>query len=88
MNIYIIGDTQAKYGVKNPLRVFAHHICELKPDYVLHLGDHWDMPSLSAYDKGKKSHRVESYSRDVKAGNEQLQEFWDIINNKWYERCR
>ena len=84
MNIYIIGDTQSKENVKNPLRVIAKHVCDLKPDYVIHLGDHWDMPSLSKYDKGKKSHRVKSYSKDVRAGNVSMQEFWDIINNKWY----
>jgi len=52
--IYIIPDTQVKPDVENPLIAVAHHICDLKPHYVIHLGDHWDFPSLSKYDKGKK----------------------------------
>ena len=81
--IYLIGDTQSKENVKNPLVVIAHHICDLRPKHVLHLGDHWDMPSLSAYDKGKKSHRVYSYLKDIEAGNLAMREFWNIINLRW-----
>lgn len=83
--IYIIGDTQSKKDVKNPLIVYAHHICELKPTDVIHLGDHWDFPSLSYYDKGKKSHRVHTYHEDVHAGNLAMAEFWGIIETKWPE---
>ena len=82
--IYIIGDTQLKLGVKNPLIAIAHHICFVKPKYVVHLGDHWDMPSLSLWDKGKKKHSVSaSYVQDMKAGNHAMDEFWAIIKEKW-----
>jgi hypothetical protein len=89
MNIYVIPDTQSKEGVENPLIPVAHHICSLKdskenrPDVVLHLGDHWDFPSLGQYDKGKKSHRAKTYLKDIRAGNKSMQEFWDIIKTKW-----
>jgi len=81
--IYIIGDTQSKKDVKNPLIPVAYHICELKPKTVIHLGDHWDFPSLSYYDKGKKSHRVHTYKADVDAGNLAMAEFWMIIEQLW-----
>lgn len=40
---------------------------------VIHLGDHWDMPSLSSYDKGKKSYEGRRYKADVDAGNEGME---------------
>jgi len=83
--IYIIPDTQSKSGVKNPLIPIAYHICELKPKYVVHLGDHWDFPSLSRYDKGKKSHRVHSYLKDIRSGNKTMEEFWEILLLNWPE---
>lgn len=86
--IYLIPDTQLKKNVKNPLVAFAHHICELKPKFVIHLGDHWDFPSLSYYDKGKKSHRVHNYHDDVDAGNYAMYEFWKIIDEKWPSALR
>lgn len=88
--IYVIGDTQSKADVRNPLIVIAHHICDLKPKHVVHLGDHWDMPSLSAYDKGRKSHEAKTYVKDIEAGNKALYEFWDIIKKRWptfYKDC-
>ena len=83
VDIYVIPDTQSKEGVKNPLRAIAHHICDVRPDIVIHLGDAWDFPSLSQYDKGKKSHRVYTYLKDVRAGNTAMSEFWDIIDANW-----
>lgn len=36
---------------------------------VIHLGDHWDMESLSSYDKGKKSAEGKRVQADIEAGN-------------------
>jgi len=36
---------------------------------IIHLGDHWDMPSLSSYDKGKKTMEGRRVKKDVQAGN-------------------
>lgn len=42
-----------------------------KPDIkIVHLGDHWDMPSLSSYDKGTKSMEGRRVQADLDAGNE------------------
>lgn len=81
--IYVIPDTQIRQGVRNPLIPVAHHIAHIKPNIIIHLGDHWDMPSLSKYDKGKKSHRVRTYSADINAGNAAMQIFWGILHSKW-----
>lgn len=79
LNIYVIGDTQVKLGVKNPLVAVAYDIVETLPDVVVHLGDHWDMPSLSSYDKGKHSFNSRCYKTDIIIGNEYMDEFWQII---------
>lgn len=83
--IYVIPDTQAKPGVQNPLVAVAAHISEIKPDYIIHLGDHWDFPSLSQYDKGKKSHRVRTYRKDCDVANLFMYEFFDTLDMHWPE---
>ena len=35
----------------------------------MHLGDHWDMASLSSWDRGKKSMEGRRYNADITAGN-------------------
>lgn len=83
--IYKIGDTQIKPGVKNPLIAIAYHICVVRPDLIVHIGDHHDYPSLSHYDKGKKSHRAKSYKADTEAGNKAFDEFFKILDTMWPE---
>lgn len=79
-DIYVIGDTQTKKGVRNPLIPVAHDIGRTLPDIVVHLGDHWDLPSLCSYNKGKNSFVSERYVEDIEAGNKAMYEFWDIIS--------
>jgi hypothetical protein len=72
--ILVIPDTQVKPGVPVQHLTWAgKYIAEKRPDYIVHLGDHWDMPSLSSYDKGKRSFEGRRYQEDVKAGNHALQ---------------
>ena len=37
---------------------------------IVHLGDHWDMPSLSSYDRGKKQMEGRRVVADIFAGND------------------
>jgi hypothetical protein len=47
------------------------YILEKKPDVIVHLGDHWDMPSLSSYDKGKKRDFCTRRTlKDIEVGNQ------------------
>lgn len=75
MTHVIIPDTQV--GPDTPtdhLRWIGQYIVDKwwgDPDLkVIHLGDHWDMPSLSSYDKGKRQMEGRRYVADVKAGND------------------
>jgi hypothetical protein len=53
------------------LTACGNYIAEHHPDVVVHLGDHWDMPSLSTYEKpGSKHFQGISYKVDVEAGHE------------------
>lgn len=66
-----IPDTQCKPRIKlDYMEWIGQYIGERKPDVVVHLGDNWDMPSLSSYDKGKASFEGRRYKADIAAGNE------------------
>lgn len=70
MKIVVIPDTQVKKDVPIKHLLWAgKYIADKKPDVIVHLGDHWDMPSLSSYDKGKKSFEGRRYNDDIEAGN-------------------
>lgn len=71
MQIAIIPDTQCKPGISSEyLQTIGNYLVKKKPDIIVHLGDHWDMPSLSSYDIGKKSFEGRRYLDDIAAGTE------------------
>lgn len=69
----VIPDTQCKAGVPNDhlrwIGQYARDRYAGKQLTVVHLGDHWDMPSLSSYDRGKGAMEGRRYMTDVEAGN-------------------
>lgn len=72
--IIVVADTQAKptESLEYMLWIGAY-IAETKPDVVVHIGDHYDMPSLSSYDKGKASSEGRRFVDDLEAGNKGLE---------------
>lgn len=70
----VIGDTQVKPGIPTDnlawIGQYVADRCAGHEVEVVHLGDHWDMPSLSAYDVGKRAAEGRRYVEDVRAGNE------------------
>lgn len=80
-NIHVvIPDTQAKPdSPTDHLRWIGQYIVDQfhdQPIKIIHLGDHADMPSLSLYDKGKKSMEGRRYVQDITAANDA----WLILN--------
>lgn len=68
MKHLVIPDGQVKNKV--PLHHWewiGHYIVEKRPDVIINIGDFADMPSLSSYDKGKKSFEGRRYVKDVEA---------------------
>ena len=51
-------------------------IYDVRPDVVIDLGDTADFPSLSSYDKGKRSFQGRSYARDVASHNDFQDRVW------------
>jgi hypothetical protein len=50
---FILPDTQVRPGVSTDhLEAAGNYIADKRPDVIIHLGDHWDMHSLSRWDKG------------------------------------
>lgn len=46
----------------------ARFILDVKPDVVVNLGDQFDMPSLSSYDKGQRGFVGRTYKADIDSG--------------------
>ena len=72
----VIPDTQVKPGVAiDHLEWAGNYAAEKRPDVIIHIGDHWDMASLSAYDKGKMSFEGRRYVKDIDAGRDAMERF-------------
>ena len=54
-------------------------ILDLKPDVLINIGDTADMPSLSAYDKGKASFHGRNYEKDINAHLDAQERMWGPI---------
>ena len=68
----VIADTQIRPGVPTiHLEWIGRWAAEHKPDVIVHIGDHWDMPSLSSYDApGSMKMEGARYEDDIKCGND------------------
>lgn len=70
MRIMVIPDCQVKPDVSTDHLSWAgQYAVDMRPDVIVNIGDFWDMPSLSSYDKGKKSFEGRRYTKDIDAGN-------------------
>lgn len=68
--ILIVADTQCKSEEDLTYMLWiGKYIAEKKPDIIVHIGDHYDFPSLSSYDKGKSSAEGRRLHKDIEAGN-------------------
>jgi hypothetical protein len=70
------------------LEAAGNYIADHKPAVVVHIGDHYDMASLSSYDKGKKAFEGRRYLADIEAGNEGLDRLMAPINRMNASRKR
>lgn len=86
MRHLVIPDTQCKPGNSfEHLTWVGKYAAEKKPEVIVHLGDHWDMPSLSVYDVGKKSFEGRTYQADIEAGHAGMKALMSPI---WDEQKR
>ena len=54
-------------------------IRDVRPDTVVNIGDTWDMPSLSSYDKNTKSFQGRRYAKDIDAGLDFQERLWSTV---------
>ncbi|RMF54281.1 MAG: hypothetical protein D6746_14570, partial [Bacteroidetes bacterium] len=58
----------------------ARYIVDKGHDVVIHLGDHWDMPSLSSYDSAVRKAAVGTAKKaDIDAGNAALEAMHEVF---------
>lgn len=70
----MIPDLQMKPGVpKDHLYWLGQFIADTLPDVIINIGDWYDMPSLSYWDKGKRVFEGRRYKEDIKSGHEALE---------------
>ena len=77
----IIPDAHAHPGFDNQRFIaLGNYIIEKRPPVIICIGDFADMPSLSSYDKGKRSFEGRRYKKDVEASidamNKMLEPTW------------
>jgi hypothetical protein len=71
LKIGVIPDTQVRPDIDlSWLSHIGNYLVEKQPDAIVHLGDFADMPSLSSYDKGKKSFEGRRYKKDIESVHE------------------
>lgn len=77
----VIPDTQVRPGVPlDHFRWIGRYIVDKGPDVVIHLGDHWDMPSLSSYESAvRKANKGLLKKADIDAGNRALEMLEDEL---------
>ena len=85
--LVIIPDTQVKPGVPiDHLTWLGKYICDIKPDIIVHLGDHWDLPSLSSYDRGTAAIEGKRLQADLEAGDQGIRNLLGpIAKYNWYQ---
>jgi hypothetical protein len=78
----VIGDAHAKPGVSNErFSMLGEWVVKHRPDVIIDMGDWADMPSLSSYDKGKRSFEGRRYTRDIEAARDARAAFNRPIDN-------
>lgn len=79
---FVIPDTQVspEHDATDHLTAAGNYIIERKPDTIIHLGDHFDMHSLSSYDRGTKKAEGARLYADIEAGIMAMDELMKPIN--------
>lgn len=76
----IIADTQCKPGHDlTYLSAIGEYIASKKPDVIVHIGDHFDLESLSSYDKGKRTFEGRRLIADIEVGHAGMKRIMEPI---------
>jgi len=79
-DILVIPDSHAHPDYhNNRAEWLGNYIADVKPEIVINMGDQFDMPSLSSYDKGKSSFMSQSYEADINSGLDFHERLWTPV---------
>ena len=79
----VVPDSHAHPEFNNRRYTYLGHLInDIKPDVVVDIGDWFDMPSLSSYDRGKKSFEGRRYHRDIASGVEAQDRMFRVIRRQ------
>ena len=71
---FMIPDTQVKPGVPlYHLEWIGQYLVDNPPDRLIMIGDWYDLPSLSSYDRGKRAFEGRRFTADVDSGHRALE---------------
>jgi hypothetical protein len=80
---FMIPDTQIKPGVPlYHLEWIGQYLVDNPPDRLIMIGDWYDVPSLSSYDRGKKSFEGRRLAADLDAGHRALELMEGPLNRR------
>lgn len=86
--ILVIPDAHARPSVDNTrFDALGNFIVDKRPDVVISIGDWFDMPSLSSYDKGTIHAEGRRYQEDIDAGKDAMSRVMTRVNSG-YRRSR
>lgn len=78
--ILVIPDQHAHPDFDNDRAdLLGRFLLDLKPEYLVNIGDAADMASLSGYDKGKRSFTGRSYAKDIDSHLDFQERMWEPI---------
>lgn len=78
----VFGDAHAHYQHNNDRAEWLGNLIkEERPDVVIDLGDTGDFPSLSGYDRGRRSFQGRSYKQDVESHNDFQDRLWSTVRS-------
>lgn len=81
MRILVVGDCQVKPGESTDhLEHIGKYITDKRPDVVVCIGDFFDFPSLSSYDKGKRVFEGRRLKDDIDAGHAGMKRLLKPLN--------
>lgn len=88
MDHLVIPDPHCRPGICNDRMEWAGRLAaDRQPGTIVCLGDLFDLPSLSSYDKGRRSFEGRRYRLDIEAGRDGLNRFEKPIR-EYNEQCK
>ena len=82
-DIIVIADTQVKPDSDlSHLEALSRYIWTHKPSHIVHIGDHWDFPSLSTYRTPKEKEDGARLKDDYEAGVKALQVVLNFVDER------